>query len=75
MREAIIVVIPKQDKPPMECGSYRPLLLLNVDAKSFAKILANRIAPLAQILVAPKQAGFVPDRNLTYNLRAVFGAL
>lgn len=75
MREAVIVAILKPDKPSVECGSYRPLSLLNVDTNIFAKILANRLTPLVQILVAPEQAGFVPYRNLTYNLRTVFGAL
>lgn len=75
MREALIVAIPKPGKPPTECSSYRPLSLLTVDNKIFAKILANRLSPLMHILVAPEQAGFIPTRNITYNLRTVFGIL
>lgn len=72
MQEAILVAILKPGKPPDECASYRPLSLMNVDANIFVKLLANRLTPLVTILVAPEQAGFVPSRNLTYNLRTLY---
>lgn len=75
MREALIVSLLKPGKPPSECSSYRPLSLLNVDTKIFAKSLANRLAPLVPILVGPEQTGFVPGRTLSYNLRTVFGTI
>lgn len=75
MRAALLIAIPKQDKPLEECGSYRPLSLLNIDNKIFAKVLAKRLSLITPLLVAPEQAGFVQHRNLTYNLRTVFGVM
>lgn len=75
MKEAILIAIPKPDKPLDDCASYRPLSLLNIDNKLYAKILAQRLSLLSPQLVAPEQAGFVHTRNLTFNLRTVFDVI
>lgn len=43
LRQASISLLLKKDKDPNVCGSYRPLSLLNVDAKILAKALASRL--------------------------------
>lgn len=40
MAEAVIVLVPKPSKDPLDSTSYRPISLLNVDAKVLATILA-----------------------------------
>lgn len=70
-----MIAIPKPDKPLEECSSYHPLSLLNTDNKLFTKILAKRLSLVSPLLVAPEQAGFVQNRNLTYNLRTVFDVI
>lgn len=75
LREAMIVMLLKPDKQATRCDSYRPLSLINIDTKILAKILATRLQPLMRFLVLPDQAGFIPGRSTSHNLRTLFAAL
>lgn len=72
MEEAIIVLIPKPGKDPRECVSYRPITLLNVDAKILAKILANRLSLVISTLIHVDQTGFMPAKGTDINIRRLF---
>ena len=41
--EATIIQIPKPDKDVTKKENYRPISLMNIDAKMLSKIVANRI--------------------------------
>ncbi|XP_030050568.1 protein lyl-1 [Microcaecilia unicolor] len=56
---AKMIVLPKPGRNLENLGSYRPISLLNCDAKLHAKILANRLARVLPDLVAAPQVGFV----------------
>lgn len=58
--EAQITLIPKQSKDTRMVSNYRPISLLNVDVKLYAKALENHILPLLLRLIALDQVGFVP---------------
>ena len=75
LREALVVSLLKPDKPPAECDSYRPLSLLNCDAKILAKLLANRLSLLLPRLFKPDQSGFIPQRSTSHNLRTLFAVM
>uniref|UniRef100_A0A8C5M7Y9 Reverse transcriptase domain-containing protein n=1 Tax=Leptobrachium leishanense TaxID=445787 RepID=A0A8C5M7Y9_9ANUR len=64
---ANITLIPKDGKDTEQCGSYRPISLLNCDLKLFAKILASRLLPHITDLIHPDQTGFIPGREARDN--------
>lgn len=69
MRQAIISLLLKKDKNPLNCSSYRPVSLLNADAKIFAKVLAKRLERVVPTVVSPDQTGFVKNRQSFFNIR------
>lgn len=69
---AHIAVIPKPDKDPSLVSNYRPISLLNVDLKWYAKTLAIRLLPFIPQLIDLDQVGFIPGRESRDNtLKAI----
>ncbi|KAJ1130103.1 hypothetical protein NDU88_008459, partial [Pleurodeles waltl] len=60
---------------PEECASYRPISLLNIDAKLFTGILAHRLNPYMPGLVDPDQSGFIPHRQCGDNTKRLLHLL
>uniref|UniRef100_A0A8C5R2S7 Reverse transcriptase domain-containing protein n=1 Tax=Leptobrachium leishanense TaxID=445787 RepID=A0A8C5R2S7_9ANUR len=60
---ATIVTIPKTSPPADQCSKYRPISLINVDAKLYAKILATRLVDVMPLLIADDQVGFITSRQ------------
>lgn len=75
MRQAVISLIPKKEKDPLACGSYRPISLLNVDSKILAKMLALRLERILPLLISEDQTGFIKNRQLSSNIRRLLNIL
>lgn len=43
-------------------SNYRPISLINTDAKSFTRLLNARLMPCFNRLISPSQLGFMPNR-------------
>lgn len=75
------------DKPPyhlfwkrcwinkQECGSYRPISLLNVDSKIFAKMIARRLEAVLPTIISPDQTGFIKNRQSSSNIRRLYNII
>lgn len=64
MSEAVLVVVPKPGKDPALGSSYRPISLLNINAKILTKALANRLNSVILHIVHGDQSGKGTDINL-----------
>ena len=67
--EATITLIPKLDKDATKKENYRPVLLMNIDAKILNKFLANRIQQSIKQIMHHHQVGFILGMQGFFNIR------
>ena len=72
LKEGIIVLLPKPNKPRDLLKSYRPITLLNVCYKIISGTIANRLKENLQKIIDSCQTAYLKGRFIGDNIRTIY---
>ena len=61
-KQAVITLLEKKEKDKRLINNWRPISLLNVEAKIISKVLATRLKKIILFLVTSDQTAYIPGR-------------
>ena len=70
-KQAVITLIKNKDQVRCDLENWRPISLLNVDAKTASKAIAERMKRLLPGIIHHNQSGYIPGRNIGENIRSI----
>ena len=70
-RQAVITLIEQKDQDRCDLKNWRPISLLNVDAKIASKVIAERMKRLLPGLIHDNQSGYIPGRWIGENICSI----
>ena len=70
-KQVVITLIEKKDQDRCDLKNWRPISLLNVDAKIASKVIAERMKRLLPGLIHGNQTGYIPGKNTGENIRSI----
>ena len=71
-KQALITLIEKKGKHRSLIENWRPISLVNVDAKIMSKVIATRIKNVLPSIIHHNQTGFMKDRYIGETVRSIF---
>ena len=71
-KQAVITLIEKKGKDRSLLENWRPISLVNVDAKIMSKVIATRLKNVLPQIIHHNQTGFVKDRYIGETVRSIF---
>ena len=71
-KQAVITLIEKKGKDRSFLENWRPISLVNVDAKIMSKAIATRIKNVLPNIIHHNQTGFIKDRYIGETVRSIF---